>query len=175
MKGVPARCVVDTNVAVTANGTHTGASAECAAACARALKRVMDEGHVFIDDGERIVDEYRNNLRANGEPGPGDRFLRWLLTNQWGGKRVTQVELTPDEDDDGGFVELPRPPRGVRYDPSDKKFLAVAAAHPDRPPILQALDSKWWGWREALAEAKIEVHFLCRREIAKKHAKKSKR
>lgn len=62
------------------------------------------------------------------------------------------------------------PPAGVRYDPSDRKFLAVAAAHPDRPPVLQALDSKWWGWRAALAPSDVTIHFVCLADIAAKHA-----
>ena len=52
------------------------------------------------------------------------------------------------------------------------KFLAVAAAHEEHPPILQAFDSKWWGWRDALAQVGISVHFLCKHEIAEKHAAK---
>jgi hypothetical protein len=58
------------------------------------------------------------------------------------------------------------------YDPSDQKFLAVAAAHPDRPPILQALDSKWWGWQSALGAIGVTIDFLCPGEIAAKHADK---
>ena len=44
---------------------------------------------------------------------------------------------------------------------SDRKFVAVANAHPAKPPILQSTDSKWWGWKEALQEVGITVHFLC--------------
>src|SRR5690606_22321930 len=93
----PLRCVVDTNVATTANGSNPGAPPGCVAASARALQEVMRNGHVFIDDVSRIVAEYRTNLRAKGEPGPGDAFLRWLLTHEWGGSRVTRVPLTPKQ------------------------------------------------------------------------------
>jgi len=37
---------------------------------------------------------------------------------------------------------------------------------------LQAVDSKWWGWKEALSECGIEVIFLCPDDIAEKYAKK---
>lgn len=171
----PTRCVIDTNVAKTANAANDAASAECRAASARALQAVMKSGHAFIDDAGLIVAEYHANLRRSGEPGPGDAFFRWLLTHEWGSERVTRVKLTPREEDADDFEELPRPPYGVRYDPSDRKFLAVAAAHPERPPILQSFDSKWWGWRRALGELGVTVHFLCPREIAKKHAAKTKR
>jgi hypothetical protein len=164
--------VVDTNVAATANGANAAASLSCIAASARALEAVMTFGHVFIDDDGRIVAEYRANLRAKGQPGPGDAFLRWLLTHEWGGRRVTRVSLTPRDDDGENFDELPLPPKGVRYDPSDRKFLAVAAAHDEHPPILQSFDSKWWGWRNALAKVGVSIYFLCPDEIARKHRAK---
>jgi len=53
----------------------------------------------------------------------------------------------------------------INFDPYDRKFVAVAATHPDRPAILQATDSKWWGWKEALAECGVIVEFLCPADI----------
>ena len=169
---LPLRCVVDTNVATTANRANSGASTECALASARALAEVMAKGHVFVDDGGRIVAEYRQNLRASGQPGPGDAFLKWLLTHEWSQARVTRVPLTARSGDDEDFVELPRAPKGIRYDPSDRKFLAVAAAHAERPAVLQSFDSKWWGWREPLLRSGVRLHFLCERDIRAKYREK---
>lgn len=166
------RCVVDTNVPVTANGRNPAAGAECEAACARALQGITTRGHVFVDDGRRIVEEYQNNLMPYGDSRAGNVFLKWLLTNEWNPTRVTHVALTPKVNDPGDFEELPPSPDGVHYDPSDRKFLAVAATHDEHPPILQAFDSKWWGWRQALAESGVEIHFLCPDEIAQKHREK---
>ncbi len=132
----------------------------------------MRSGHVYIDAGGLIREEYLKNLSAKGQPGPGDAFLKWLLTHEWGQQRVTRVPLTPKDDDPEDFQELPAPPEGVNYDRSDRKFLAVAAAHPQHPPILQSFDSKWWGWRGALAMAGITIHFLCEDEIAAKYEEK---
>lgn len=70
------------------------------------------------------------------------------------------------------FVEFPNHPELQKFDRSDRKFVAVSVAHPDQPPILQAADSKWWGWKEALAECGITVIFLCSDGIAEKYAKK---
>lgn len=167
----PRRCVVDTNVATTANGANKDASPGCVAVSARALLEVTRGGHVFLDDADLIVSEYRRNLSASGQPGPGDVFFKWLLTHQYNPKWVTLVPLTPRDEDPEDFEELP-PTRDVFYDRSDRKFLAVACAHEERPAILQALDSKWWGWREALAAHRVTLHFLCPAEIAAKHAKK---
>jgi hypothetical protein len=71
-----------------------------------------------------------------------------------------------------GFQELPAPTGGTTYDPSDEKFLAVAVAHPDRPPVLQAFDSKWWGWKDSLKTCGVTVHFLCPDEIKAKYEEK---
>jgi hypothetical protein len=169
---VPLRCVIDTNVTTTANGANAGAPLSCILASVKALRDVMVKGHVFIDDGGRIVAEYRANLLAKGEPGPGDAFFRWLLTHEWGGERVTHVQITPTTVDDEDFDELPKPPAGTVYDRSDRKFLAVAAAHADHPPILQSYDSKWWGWRATLSASGITIHFLCEHDIAAKYQEK---
>lgn len=170
---MPVRCVVDTNVAVTANGGDTAAaSQQCVAASARALEQVMVRGHLFIDASGAIVREYRDNLAPYGEPRPGNAFLKWVLTHEWGGTRVTRVTLTPKADEPGNFDELPAPPDEVHYDPSDQVFLAVSAADPEHPPILQAFDSKWWGWREALKQIGVLIHFICPEEIARKYEEK---
>lgn len=168
-KRTPRYCVVDTNVATTANRANDDASPTCVAACARALAETMVRGRVYIDDGGLITDEYRRNLSARGEPGPGDAFLKWLLTHEWSGKRVVRVPITSLPGNPDAFEELPD---DGEYDPSDRKFLAVAAAHPDKPAVLQALDSKWWGWRQGLREHHVRLHFLCRSAIREKYAEK---
>jgi len=175
MSLTPVRCVVDTNVATTANGANRDAPGACVVASGRALQDVMERGHVFLDAGGRIVAEYRSNLRARGQPGPGDAFFKWLLTEEWSTDRVTRVPITPIAREPENFEELPAPSRGPAYDRSDRKFLAVAAAHPERPPILQAFDSKWWGWQAELGKIGVRIHFVCEAEIATKHAKKSKK
>lgn len=169
---IPARVVVDTNVATTANGINDAAPVDCMAESARALQAVMATGHLYVDDDGMIVAEYRGNLSAKGQPGPGDAFLKWVLTHEYGGRRVTRVPITPRAGEDQGFEELPAPADGTFYDPSDRKFLAVAAAEPSRPPILQSFDSKWWGWRAALKAIGVTVHFLCPEAIREKYQEK---
>ena len=169
---LPDHCVVDTNVATTANGKNPGAPPDCVVASARALQHVMSRGHVYIDDAGAIVQEYRANLSGSGQPGPGDAFLKWVLTNEWAGIRVTRVPITPKTADPEDYEELPTPTDGTVYDRSDRKFLAVAAAHDPHPAILQSFDSKWWGWQAALAAIGVTIIFLCPEAIAAKHAEK---
>ncbi|MCP4749267.1 MAG: hypothetical protein GY866_00095, partial [Proteobacteria bacterium] len=59
------------------------------------------------------------------------------------------------------YDEFPEHDGLKNFDISDRKFVAVANAHPDKPPILEATDSNWWGWKDSLAEIGITVTFLC--------------
>ncbi len=169
----PRRCVVDTNVLATANGANEPAGLDCRVACADALREIMVDGHLFLDRGDLILDEYLKAVGA-GQPEPGGAFVKWVLQNQWAPNRVTRVPITPRPAGSGrtGFQELPDPPRGTRYDPADEKFLAVAAACPEHPPVLQAFDSKWWGWQGALKASGVTLHFLCPGQIQAKYEEK---
>jgi len=165
-----APCVVDTNVAMVANGKNTAAGAKCALACAKKLNEIVEHGHVVIDDSFLLLNEYRNNLHPSGQPGVGDHFYRWLLINQGNPTRCTRVRITPFE---GSYTEFPRHPGLEGFDPSDHKFIAVAAAHPKSPCVLQAFDTKWWPVRHAFKACGINITFLCPDEIKAKYEEKS--
>ena len=62
-------CVVDTNVAMVANGRST-AGAKCTEACAKKLKEIVDHGHVVIDDSSLLLREYRANLHSSSSSTP---------------------------------------------------------------------------------------------------------
>lgn len=157
--------VVDTNVPIAANGGNE-VSPECVLACVVAVRDLIENRRrLALDDGWLIVHEYMNNLRADGQPGWGHRFLKWVLSNQANAACCERVALTVRDEAAGEFAEFPTPPGLHAFDPSDRKFVAVANAHRERPPILQALDSKWWGWKDALAAAGIAVEFLCPDEV----------
>jgi len=164
--------VVDTNVPIAANGGDEVAP-DCVLACQSALVEVLgDRRRLAIDDDWRIIGEYRHKLRASGEPGLGDRFLKWVLTNWANPERCDLVPITARDEEAGEFEEFPKGEGLERFDPSDRKFVAVANAHAERPPILQGLDSKWWGWNAALASAGITVNFLCPAEVAATYERK---
>lgn len=90
---MPSR-VVDTNVALVANGAHLGASPQCQIACIDALSEIVDRGCVFIDVDQEILVEYQRNLHATGQPGVGDLFYRHVLDNQGNASRVRSVDPT---------------------------------------------------------------------------------
>ena len=145
--------VIDTNVPVVSNGKSSQASPLCVLNCIGKLKRLFnDEDLVAIDDQWLMLKEYQINLSEAGQPGPGDAFLKWLLTNRTNPNRCQQVKITPTDNNKTDFEEFPDDPALSGFDPSDRKFIAVSLAHPQCPPILQAVDSKWWDLRETLTK-----------------------
>ena len=163
--------VVDTNVAMVASGTDDPPLG-CVRACQRRLSRIADLGEdiVVVDAGWGILGEYCRNLGLGGRTRAGGKFLKWVLTNRANPARCVLVGLTPDAT--RGFAEFPDDPRLTSFDRADRKFVAVARAHGDNPPILQALDSEWWGYGQALLDNDVTVEFLCPTEIRALHAKK---
>jgi len=163
--------VVDTNVAVVANDASRADPhwpASCVLACIEAIERVMSVAEpIAVDELGTIVDEYLRNLNMAGQPGIGDQFAKWVHDNQWRADTCVRVAITPDED---SFDELSTEPTEL-VDPSDRKFVAVAVAH-GKATILEATDSKWWGWREQLSAAGAVVEFVCPDLIAELHEKK---
>jgi len=157
--------VIDTNVPVVANG-QGGDFPGCVVACLRCLIEFRRSGVLVLDDGWRIIREYMGNLRSSGQPGVGDAFLKWVLTNWANPTRCCLVAIAESGSGRKDFAEFPADPRLAEFDPDDRKFVAVARAHPQHPPILQALDSEWWHCRETLAENQVDVTFLCPAEIA---------
>ena len=166
----PVPVVVDTNVALTAN-KKDDPSLACVLACIQALQSVMS-GHLVLDEDWRIIEEYTHKLSPTGQPGIGDRFLKWVLTNHANPQRCSKVRLTPRQEDPRDFEEFPRDESLAGFDPSDRKFVAVACAHSERPVILQATDSKWWGLRNALHQCGVQIRFLCPKDIEQIHERK---
>jgi hypothetical protein len=175
---LPKNCLVDTNVPIIANGAlkpdllPQGVDDSCVLACIDAIEHVIKKKALVIDSGDEIFDEYRNKLSLKGQPGMGDLFLKWVHDHRYTLPDSQRVEITKNN---GGYDEFPSHAGLTDFDPSDCKFIAVANAHPQKPPILQASDSKWWGWSKALQDVGISVHFLCRSYAETTFAKKQKK
>lgn len=164
------KAVIDTNVLLVANLQHPDVSPECVAECVRYLRDMQSKGVTVIDDGYRILGEYLNKTQLKPPKGVGDVFLKWLLQNASNPKHVEQVsitELAPDE-----FAEFPDQLLQPQFDAPDRKFAAVAHAHPDKPPVLQAADCKWLDWWQALRAQGIAVKFLCPDDACRFYRKK---
>jgi hypothetical protein len=158
---VRAGALMDTNVAVVANGRAPQAGDRCMATCIETLRDLRENWRLLLDDQGLVLDEYRRNLSPSGQPGPGDAFFKWLWSNQGNPEHCRQVAITPIRNDRRSFEEFPDDPDLAGFDPSDRKFVAVSIASGERAPVLNAVDSDWWNYREALARHGIEVRFLC--------------
>ncbi len=153
--------VVDTNVALTANGDAEHADSKCALRCLQELKATRNERKVLLDDAGLILQEYLKQ-RPHGFPrGAGDAFLVWVNDNQANSVHVRVVPVTPLDGDPRGFAEFPDDAELVAFDQDDRKFVAVALASGNSPPILNATDTDWWIHRSALVRNGVRVEFLC--------------
>jgi hypothetical protein len=130
----------------------------------------MNSGKLVLDDGFRILLEYQNRTQPKKGNRPGDAFVKWALNNQRTRKHVDQVTLL--EHDERGFESFPDDKELMKFDASDRKFVATSSAHPDKPSIAQAADSKWLDWAPALKRHGIEVTFLCQADIQRFHKNK---
>ena len=172
---LPKKCLVDTNVPKTANlatqpDQVSDVSNACVLACIEAVEHVIKKRGLIIDAGDEIFDEYRQQLSMKGQPGVGDRFMKWVHDNRWSLPDSQRVTITRNGD---SYDEFPTHDGLNDFDKSDRKFVAVANAHANKkPPILQATDSKWWGWKDALKDVGITVHFLCPEYVKTKYAEK---
>lgn len=176
MARLPKKCLVDTNVPITANKVINPSAIPdelvgCVQACLHAIEHVVTKGGLVLDSGDEIYDEYRRHLKMQGQPGVGDRFFRWVHDNRWKFPKEDRVNITKKAD---SFEEFPKNPELSTFDPSDRKFIAVANAHPKRPSILQATDSKWWGCKDVLEKIGIHVKFLCPSYVKEKYGHKMK-
>ena len=160
--------VVDTNVVVVANGQSPQASPNCVDTCINRLEGIIrGEKKLVLDDRWIILSEYIRNLRSSGEPGAGDRFLLWILMNK--DEQCDLVSIMSVDGSENEFEEFPDDPALNDFDPADRKFIAVACAHPEKPPILQAVDSQWLDFRNAFRRNGVTVEFICEDDIQRLH------
>ena len=170
----PNLCIVDTNVAKIANlatqpDDESDVPDACIMACIEAVEHVINKNALVIDAGDEIFDEYRQQLSMKGQPGVGDGFMKWVHDNRWSLPDTQRVEITKNSE---SYEEFPQHDNLSNFDKSDQKFVAVSNAHQHKPTILQATDSKWWGWKDALQECDIIVQFMCAEYIQAKYREK---
>ena len=139
--------LVDTNVLVLSDDAK---DLKCHLACHKRLQEITANGELLIDDAFRILGEYRNNVQAGQTQ--GFAFFKWASQN---GKitRITPHYLR-------GFEEFPSDSDLEGFDPSDRKFVAVALASDREPAIVNAIDTDWADFHDALARY-ITIEFLC--------------
>lgn len=152
--------VVDTNVAVVANGRDGEYEVDCRIACVRQIQAISQQArHRTVLDGEgAILSEYHNYLNPRGQPGVGDEFYRFLLNFQGNPRRVIRVDL-PRNAETGEYIHFPDHPDLKQFDPADRKFAAAARAA--AAIVVNAVDPDWKQSSVALQSAGVRVKELC--------------
>ena len=150
--------IVDVNVAIVANGKSEQADDHCELSCIRSLRNVQ-QNMICLDDGNRIFAEYLDHLSMSGQPGVGDEFMEWLHNNYYTPSVCERVKIR--EHPEHGFEEFPDDPALTAFDPSDRKYAAVARASRHSPLILNAVDSDWRDYESELSGHGINVSELC--------------
>jgi hypothetical protein len=157
------RAIIDTNVLIAANGRDCPqVTSQCESNTRQYLYDLQRKGTIIIDNQRLILSEYMRKVNQTGEPGIGDKFLKWILRNQANIKHCEQVTIhSIPSQDKNEFEEFPSDPELEKFDRSDRKFVAVALAVPDRPPIVVAVDRGWTRFHEPLVNNGIKIQFLC--------------
>ena len=153
--------VVDSNVAIVANRRDTHADVRCQLACVKKLESVVEKEIIAIDEARAILGEYEKYLQTSGMLGTGDVFYKHVLNHQYRTDRVQLVSITPSADPARGFEELPQ----NSFDPSDRKFLAVAVVAD--AVVLNATDSDWSEHGTLMDSLGVEVCQLCPQHASK--------
>jgi hypothetical protein len=154
--------VVDTNIAVIANGRDINASNDCRLRSVTALTTLVTRGRIVVDDAGSILAEYGGRLYPEGQPGVGDLFYRHVLDNQGNARRIRMVHTAKPRGDAlraaferGGLAA---------FDPSDRVFALCAVVA--RVPVATATDSDWIQHEVGLVACGVQIEYVCGREAA---------
>ncbi len=81
--------------------------------------------------------------------------LKHIHDEQCREDKVRRFVITPSDDEGRGFDELPE----NSFDPSDRKFLAVAVVA--NAVVVNAVDGDWGEARRLMDELEVKVKELC--------------
>ena len=129
--------IFDTNVLIVANDQRGDVPISIRAKCLELIRQCR-EGLLVLDNRWVVLNEYRAHLREAGEPGEGDRFFRYVLSTRGDLRRCLLTPLTPHES--RSFEEFPDDPRLAKFDPSDRKWIALAVSCGNIAPVYAAAD-----------------------------------
>lgn len=130
-------------------------------ACVLRLQEIgRDSVSVLLDatDGNSLIlSEYRRDMKQSPQPRAGYQFYKKIM--QTG--RFKYISITPRANPKGeDYEEFPDAPDLANFDPPDRKYVAVAIASQENPPILNATDTDWANNRVAL-ERYVRIESLC--------------
>lgn len=160
--------IIDTNVPVMAAKSNFSEDIEkkCSEMCYEFISKLItgkSKAVVALDVNWEILSEYRKNINLNGDRTIATEYLLWILQNS---QKMDWYPIT--KTGHNTFREFPTDPELKKFDPSDRKFVALSKAHPKHPPIYDGSDTDWWIHRNALFSNGINVVFLCEEYVRAK-------
>ncbi len=162
--------IVDNNVPIAANG-DSDASEECVISAIDLLFEVQ-KGMIVLDDSQQMYLEYKKYLDFNPMPQmPGKSFYLWVHENQFNPAKCEQVTITPHPI--RGFAEFPDDKELQKFDPPDRKFVAVFFKSVNSVAIYNATDSDWVQFGSAFERLGIRITNICPEDLANKKSKLS--
>lgn len=155
------KIIMDTNVAVKAATPQQDCKDEeldMQEKCMEFIGEFVNnpESKLVLDLDYEIIKEYRNRIPKNTNI--GQIFLRWFDT--YIGRISFEDFLKLDKDRDGNYTMFPLESRTEKFDLSDRKFVALSRAHSEHPPIVEATDGKWFGFKDVFEEYGVHIEFL---------------
>lgn len=156
--------IIDTNVPCMAGKSDptilSKEESRCAQICATFINSFIhnEDSKLVLDQGYEIVKEYRNNITNNNQPTLANYFLDWVY--QYLSRILIEDFIFLDKTDNNEYVDYPKHQELSKFDISDRKFIALANAHYEHPPIVQGTESKWWMLREIFETCGIHILFL---------------
>lgn len=150
----PLSDIVDTNVPLVTK-LPDGHPQELVDACEELLESIMEQDLVVVtDDGGEIVEEYFHKLSRSGQDTLGDIFAKWVFNRRCWWDASAKPDIEPQGDCIYGVLAGDHDD----FDPSDRKFIAVAKV--SGAPIHQATDTKWLDWGDALRRHNVVVRYV---------------
>ena len=155
------KVIMDTNVPVKAATSVRDCKdeeLEMQKQCIEYIKKFIDnpKSKLVLDIDYKILREYYN--RIPNTTGLGKLFLKWL--NSYKCRIAPEDNIHLDMDSEGNYVDFPLESRTEYFDWSDRKFIALARVHHEHPPVIQAADGKWYGYKDIFEEYGIHIEFL---------------
>jgi hypothetical protein len=150
--------VVDVNVPIVSKGNSPQATRQCELNCIKFLELLQQQHKIVIDSRGKILSEYTRHLASEQEPSVASEFYKWVISNQVNPAKCEAVDIHANAQ--RVFNEFPADSKLRRFDRNDRKYVAVAIAHPAHPEIAQAVDTKWKPYETALRKYKVRIIFL---------------
>lgn len=172
-KGQMSKIILDTNVPTKASISpqlcHEN-ELEMQKKCMKYIGDLVNnkETKLVLDADFEILKEYQNNVCKNSNM--GKIFFKWLYNyyNQIQPEDIIKLEKNRS----GQYMDFPYDDDTENFDESDKKFIALANAHAEKPPIIEAADGKWLGYEAAFAKYGIIIEFLDRKYAQRMYEQK---